>query len=94
MCVRRLCGVQVRGFAGWPGTCTSVRVATPGKDDTVQVLKVLRTRVAGNDEAQAAAEAHADDTAAGASGAPEVAVTKAGVMRPGSGFRARTAASS
>lgn len=66
--------MQVRGFAGWPGTCVQVRVCTPEKDDVVQTLKVLRTRVA--------TAAEAAEAAAGADGAAEVAVTKAGVMLP------------
>lgn len=44
------------------------------------MLKILRTRVAGAEEAQAAAATRKDG--AGAGDAPEVAVTKDGVMLP------------
>eukprot|EP00892_Ulva_mutabilis_P004576 jgi/Ulvmu1/2490/UM137_0016.1 len=73
---------QVRGFAGWPGTCTRVRVCTPEKDDVTQDMKVLRTRL-GTDEEAACLTQHA---AAGGDGAaqvgPEVLVTKGGVLLP------------
>jgi methionyl-tRNA formyltransferase len=37
--------VQVRGFAGWPGTRAKIRVCSPGKSENIQDLKILRSRV-------------------------------------------------
>eukprot|EP01025_Chloroclados_australasicus_P042215 TRINITY_DN44935_c0_g1_i1.p1 TRINITY_DN44935_c0_g1~~TRINITY_DN44935_c0_g1_i1.p1 ORF type:complete len:262 (-),score=31.15 TRINITY_DN44935_c0_g1_i1:67-828(-) len=49
---------KVRGFAGWPGTRTQVRIVQAGKDDIHLDIKVLRTRVGNNAATSAANDAH------------------------------------
>lgn len=70
--------VQVRGFAGWPGTSTRLRVCASGKDDVAQNFKVVRTRLATDEETRAVAQHGASEGAS----AKEVLVTKAGVLLP------------
>jgi methionyl-tRNA formyltransferase len=59
-------GVQVRGFAGWPGTLASVRVVESGKPDAPLQLKILRTRLAAGRSAEASPTRQSDkDVGAG-----------------------------
>jgi methionyl-tRNA formyltransferase len=37
--------VQVRGFAGWPGTWAKISISAEGKDDIKHDLKILRTEL-------------------------------------------------
>lgn len=37
--------MQVRGFAGWPGTWARISISAEGKDDVKQDLKILRTEL-------------------------------------------------
>jgi hypothetical protein len=37
--------VQVRGFAGWPGTWAEISISVEGKEDCRQDLKILRTEL-------------------------------------------------
>jgi methionyl-tRNA formyltransferase len=37
--------VQVRAFAGWPGTHTNVRIVEEGRQHSTVHLKILRSRV-------------------------------------------------
>lgn len=37
--------MQVRGFAGWPGTWAPIIISAEGKDDVKQDLKILKTEL-------------------------------------------------
>lgn len=37
--------MQVRGFAGWPGTWAPIAISTEGKDDIKQDLKIIKTEL-------------------------------------------------